>query len=361
MEMENCVGGRSMDDIKRICIEVGATVIESIKKLDSTGEKVLLITKEEKLTGIVTDGDVRRWILKQGDMNADVSEMMHKEPKTVRQGEMEKAKRMMLEYLIEVVPVVNEEIIPVDIIFWRDLIGTVKKRYGQVDAPVVIMAGGKGTRLLPYTDVLPKPLIPIGNVTILERIMESFQKNGCKNFWLTLNYKKNLIKAYLDDKGNDCQLGYIEEEDYWGTCGSLRLLEGKMKASFFVSNCDVLLDIDYSELLRFHRENHNEITVVTALKYMQVPYGVVDLDGRGRIKKITEKPELNYNVNTGIYVMEPVVIRDIPRGEVFHMTDLIDKLIAAGRKVGAFPVMEQDWRDMGEMRQMREMIGAFQG
>jgi len=346
--------------LEKLCVEEETAVIDGIKKLDAAGEKVLLVTKERKLSGIITDGDIRRWILKRGNLNAGVSEMMHKGPRIVKEGEIEKAKKIMQEYLVEAVPVVNEEFIPIDVIFWRDLIENKRKKYDQINIPVVIMAGGKGTRLQPYTNVLPKPLMPIGNMTILERIIESFRKNGCTDFWLTLNYKKNLIKAYFDEKEKDYKIGYIEEEDYWGTCGSLWQLEGKIDSTFFVSNCDVLLDIDYSELLRFHRGCHNEITVVTALKYMQVPYGVMDLDEGGLIKKITEKPELNYSVNTGIYVMEPNVIEDIPRNKVFHMTDLLNNLIKAGRKVGAFPITEQAWKDMGEIKQMQEMINIFQ-
>lgn len=349
-----------MNNLKNLCVEEKITVIEGIKRLDAGGEKVLLVTCRGKLAGIITDGDVRRWILKNGRMDAEISEMMHRNPRTVREGEKEKAKKIMQEYLIEAVPVVNDTFIPIDIVFWKDLIKNKRRKYDQIDVPVVIMAGGKGTRLYPYTSVLPKPLIPIGDITILERIIRSFLKNGCRNFWLTLNYKRNLIKAYLDEKEKNYHVEYIEEEDYWGTCGSLRLLEGKIDSTFFVSNCDVLLDIDYSELLRFHRERQNEITIVTALKYMQVPYGVIDLDDSGFVKQIIEKPELNYSVNTGIYVIEPHVISDIPQGKVFHMTELLTDLIKGNRKVGAFPVTDQAWKDMGEIKQMQEMIDIFQ-
>lgn len=344
-----------MNNLEKICVEDSITVMEGIKKLDSGGEKVLLVTNRGKLTGIVTDGDVRRWILKRGDMKAGIQDMMHRTPKTVHTGETQKAKDLMQSFLIEAVPVVDENNVPVDIIFWRDLIDAKRKKYEQVNIPVVIMAGGKGTRLHPYTNVLPKPLIPIGGTTILERVIESFTKNGCRDFWLTLNYKKNLIKSYFDDKEKNYQIQYVEEEDYRGTCGSIRLLDGKIDSTFFVSNCDVLLDIDYGELLRFHKENRSEITVVTALKHMQMPYGVMELENGGNIKQIIEKPEFNYNVNTGIYVMEPTVIADIPSNIVFHMTDLLNKLLKEKRKVGAYPVTEKCWQDMGELGEMRKM------
>lgn len=349
-----------MNDLQNLCIEEGTSISDGIRRLDEAGEKIVLVTRNEKLTGTITDGDVRRWILRKGSFEEDVSKMMHKSPKVVMQGEVEKAKRLMLEFHIEAIPVVDCNYIPLDIIFLRDIIEPDQKQYEQINVPVVIMAGGKGTRLHPYTNVLPKPLIPIGSATILERIIGTFSKNGCNSFWLTLNYKKNLIKAYLDEKDDKTyKIQYIEEDDFWGTCGAIRLLQDRVKETFFVSNCDVLLDIDYSELLRFHQMNQNEITVVTSLKHMQIPYGVIELEKGGNIERMVEKPSFNYNINTGIYVMEPSVIKDIPPDQVFHMNDLMNKLLKGKRKVGAYPVTEQCWQDMGEISEMQKMLNTF--
>jgi len=348
-----------MIDLQKICVEENIKVAEAIRKLDAAGERILLVTNKRKLTGIVTDGDVRRWILKNGSFEANVNEMMHREPKVVQQGEKKKAKEIMLSMHLQAVPIVDENNMPVDIVFLRDFLNTDVLVYDNIDIPVVIMAGGKGSRLYPYTNVLPKPLIPIGGTTILERIIQSFQKNGCESFWLTLNYKKNLIKAYMDEKETDYSIHYVEEEDFWGTCGSIRLLENKINGTFFVSNCDVLLDIDYAELLHYHLENKNEITMVTSLKYMQLPYGVVEMENGGTVKKLSEKPEFNYNINTGIYVMESTVMRDIPASKLFHMTDLVNKLLSENRRVGAYPITENCWRDMGEINEMYKMIDSF--
>jgi len=348
-----------MDNLQSICVEEGTRISDGIKKLDEAGKRILLVTKKHRLTGIVTDGDVRRWILKKGSFEEDISMLMHRKPKVVGSGEREKARQLMLGLKIEAIPIVDEDNIPIDVIFLRDIIEPGQKEYGQINVPIVIMAGGKGTRLYPYTNVLPKPLIPIGKVTILERIIESFRKNGNEEFWLILNYKKNLIKAYLDEKEKPYQIHYLEEEDYYGTCGGISLLDGKMSGTFFVSNCDVLLDIDYEKLLSFHQVNQNEITVVTSLKHFQVPYGVVELGEGGGIKKLAEKPMINYSVNTGIYVMEPSVIKDIPNHQVFHMTDLMNKLLEEKRRVGAYPITEQCWQDMGEINGMYKMSDAF--
>lgn len=349
-----------MDNIQDICVEEGVTVGESIMKLDSAGKKVLLVTKEHRLTGIITDGDVRRWILKKGAFDADVSKMMHKDPRVVKKGEHEKAKNIMIDMQLVAVPIVDENNIPIDIIFWHDIVGEPERKYNEIEVPVVIMAGGKGTRLYPYTDILPKPLIPIGQTTILERIIDSFYKNGCKEFWLTLNYKKNLIKAYLDDKDKEYKVNYVEEESFLGTCGSIKLLENKIAGSFFVSNCDVLIDVDYAELLNYHQKNENELTVVTSLKHMQMPYGVIELNEGGAIHRIIEKPSYSCNINTGIYVMEASIIKYIPENQVFHMTDLMNRLLNENRKIGAYPITEQRWQDMGEIGEMRKMISSFQ-
>lgn len=345
--------------LQRICVEEDMSISDSIKKLDEGGEKIILVTKRKRLTGVVTDGDVRRWILRKGAFDEKVSCLMHRNPHILLPEEIDKAKQKMLDLHIEAMPVVDDENIPIDVIFLRDLVEVDQKQYDQIAIPVVIMAGGKGTRLHPYTKVLPKPLIPIGSTTILERIIDSFRKNGCNDFRLILNYKKNLIKAYLDEKDREYQMQYVEEEDYRGTCGGIQLLHDQLNGTFFVSNCDVLLDLDYAKLLEYHQRNRNEITAVTFLKRMQIPYGVIELGDGGSIKKLSEKPSHIYNVNTGIYIMESSVMDDIPVDRAFDMPDLMNKLLKESRRVGAYPVTENCWHDMGEMEQLQRMLEIF--
>lgn len=347
--------------LQRICVDETTSISDSIRKLNEGGEKIILITRNQKLTGVVTDGDVRRWILNKGSFDKTVSQLMHRNPHVLLSADIEKARQKMLDFHIEALPVVDDENIPTDVIFLREVIEKNQKQYGQIHVPVVIMAGGKGSRLYPYTNVLPKPLIPIGATTILERIIESFRKNGCNEFVLVLNYKKNLIKAYLDEKEKEYLVRYVEEDDYRGTCGGIRLLHNQLAGTFFVSNCDVLLDLDYAKLFDYHKRNRNEITVVTFLKRVQIPYGVIELGEGGTIRGLLEKPSQICNVNTGIYLMEPSVIKDIPDGRTYDMPELINKLLEENRNVGAYPVTENRWHDMGEMTQLQRMLEDFQG
>ncbi len=348
-----------MERLQEICIEEGMQIGDAIRRLNAAGRKVLLVVKNRKLAGVITDGDIRRWVLKKGSFQADVSELMCREPRVVYEDELERAKEIMLRARIDMLPVLNRNDEVVEVVFIRDLLEDTVGNYERVDIPVVIMAGGKGTRLKPYTTILPKPLMPIGAKTILERIMDSFRKNGCSHFLLTLNYKKNLIKAYFDEKGSGDNIEYIEEEDFYGTCGSLSLLKQKIQGTFFLSNCDVLLDIDYGKLYAYHMEKQNEITAVTSLKHFQIPYGIFETEKGGGIHKMVEKPEYNFQVNAGIYVMEANVLKDIPIGEVCQMNDLINKLLEQKRKVGAYPVTENCWSDMGEPAQMQKMLERF--
>ena len=185
--------------LEEIFIKKDISIREAIKKLDVTAKKILLVVENDMLVGTVTDGDVRRWILKNGDLNFEVHNIMNKTPIRLNIKEKYLAKELMKEKGIESVPIVDEENRVIDILFWNDDLDLAFNKHQNVSSPVVIMAGGKGTRLYPYTKILPKPLIPIGDASITERIISRFTKSGCENFYLTVNYKKKMIKGYFDE------------------------------------------------------------------------------------------------------------------------------------------------------------------
>lgn len=222
----------------------------------------------------------------------------------------------------------------------------------MLDLPVVIMAGGKGTRMRPLTHVLPKPLLPLDNRTILEHIMASFSTIGCRHFFLSVNYKADLIRFYVSQLDlPDYRIDYIQEEEPLGTAGSLHLLKGKITSRFFVTNCDILIDQDYSEIVRFHEENRNELTIVSAFKHVAIPYGTVETGEQGTLVSLKEKPELTFKVNTGFYMLEPSLLNEIPANTMMNITDLIQKILDRKGNVGVFPVSEHSWKDVGEWKE----------
>jgi NDP-sugar pyrophosphorylase family protein len=256
---------------------------------------------------------------------------------------------------VEGIPLLNEHHEVIDILFWTDNIDSQKlNNVSAQKVPVVIMAGGKGARLYPYTNVIPKPLIPVGDIPIVERIMNQFKSYGFDEFYLTMNYKKDMIKAYFSGEFV-YNLTFLEEEEPRGTAASLTLVINQINGSFFVSNCDILLDLNFEKLLRFHQENKNCITLVTALKSYEIPYGVVNLGENGAVTIINEKPKLEFLVNTGLYVLESEILQYIPKEKSYDMTDLIQECLDRKEKVGAYPVMDSTWLDMGEWKELQHM------
>ena len=222
-------------------------------------------------------------------------------------------------------------------------------------APVVIMAGGLGTRLYPYTKILPKPLIPIGEMPIVEHIIHRFADVGCSAFTMIVNYKKSMIKSYFNDLQKDYTVDYVDEDTPLGTGGGLSLLKGKVTQTFFLTNCDILIDADFGDIYQYHKEKGNVITMVCAVKHFTIPYGVVELGGDGDISGITEKPEMNVLTNTGVYVVEPSVIDGLAYNEPIPFTDIIADVRAAGGRVGVYPVSENSWMDMGQLEELDNM------
>ena len=261
----------------------------------------------------------------------------------------------MLEKSITALPVVDEEKRITDIIILEKNGKITKAKKSLKGIPVVIMAGGKGTRLYPYTKILPKPLIPIGDTPIVERIIDCYVEYGINKYFMTVNYKKGMLRSYFNDLNPDYEVVFVEEDKPLGTGGSIKLIEEKFDKPLFVTNCDALIRADYADIYDYHVTNGNDITMVSALKNITVPYGVINSGENGELISMEEKPKLAYFINTGMYVINPDTIDLIPYDTMFHMTHLVEKVMKNGGKVGTYPISEDSFLDMGEFEELKRM------
>lgn len=339
-----------MKEYKDICIASGSSILAALKQMDATRRKLLIVMDGEKYLSVLSIGDIQRAIIKGESLDEPIVNILRPATKVAKISQIRsEVEQYVKEHKNEFMPIVDEQNNIVDVVFWDELFKTeIHHRTEDFDLPVVIMAGGQGTRLRPLTNVLPKPLIPIGEQTMMEDIMDRFVECGCQNFYVSVNYMADFIRHYFDNfSKHNYHIEYFQEDKPLGTAGSLHLLKGKINDTFFVSNCDSILDEDYGEILKYHRENKNEITVVSVMKSMYIPYGTLETREDGLLESIQEKPELTFKINTGMYILEPHLLKEIPSDRVFHITYLIDKLVKEGRRVGVYPVNEGSWTDVG--------------
>lgn len=344
--------------IRNISIEAGASILQALQKMDKEGVKSLLAFKNETFLGLITIGDIQRAIIRNVDISTGITTIIEKNKIYASvDDDLETIKNRMYRLKAECMPVVSAQGELVDIYFWKDLmaIKQVQKRE-KINMPVVIMAGGLGTRLKPLTNIIPKPLIPLNDKTILELIMDQFQEIGCDYFYISVNYKYELLKYYIENLDTKYNVEFFKEEKPLGTIGSVSLLKEKLTTPFFVSNCDIIIDQDYRDVYDYHVENNNQITIVAALKSYKIPYGVIETGENGSLISMSEKPELTYLANTGIYILNPELIDDIPKNHFFHITDLIEQTKNRGGKVGCFPVSEKSWTDIGDWNEYLKYI-----
>lgn len=342
-------------NVRDFIVTKDTILVEVMKRVNATSKGIVYVCEDEDvLLGTITDGDVRRHIIANGTLDAVASDVMKTTPITVALKDRTKASYVMKKKSIRSVPIIDDNNRIVDICF----IGQDNQAlivHNKINVPVAIMAGGKGVRLKPYTNILPKPLMPIGEKTITEHIMDRFQDAGCKHFDIVVNYKKHLIEAYFEGEELSYDIDYIEEETFLGTAGGLRLLMGKYNETMFVTNCDILINADYSDIYEYHKSSGNMATVVCAVKNMQLPYGVITTSETGRITAIQEKPDISSIVNTGFYVIEPEFLERIPENKVSQITDVFQSCIDDGIRIGMYPVSEDSWMDMGQFDELQKM------
>ncbi len=342
---------KKITDFSQYVIEEADSLLSAMEKLDQVANKSLFVLKDGQLKASVTDGDIRRWVLKSGDLNAPVSTFANYSPKSVCKNDIDDAESIMKKYGITSLPVLDSNGSVKALLVPRE-----KKEYKKIDIPVIIMAGGAGTRLYPYTKILPKPLIPIGDEPIIERIIDFFCKQGCSRFYMIVNHKKNMIKAYFNEiEHPNYQLTFIDEDIPLGTGGGLSLLKGMLNEDFILTNCDNIINVEFADVLDLHQKANNAVTILSSVQKVVIPYGVLHMGNDGKLDHMEEKPVLPYLINTGCYLVNHKVVDSLTKNQRIDFPTIITKQMDAGKAVGIYPINSEDFLDMGQFDQMERM------
>lgn len=338
-------------DIAKVCVGRDHSIRDGVANMNQNRLGIVLVVDQRrKLLSTITDGDVRRGLMADVDLQAPISVLMDRKvglaferPVTAFSGRpsaeyMEVMKKNKIFYL----PLVDEERRVTGLLTVGDLIDD-----QTIPLQAVIMAGGEGTRLRPLTEHLPKPMLPVGNQPLLELLIEQLSDSGIHKVNITTHYKPEKIAEYFGDGSTfGVELNYVSEERPLGTAGALGLME-EVDEPVLVINGDILTKINFCAMLAYHREHQGDMTVAVRKYDLEVPYGVIECEGSS-IRQLREKPLMSFFVNAGIYLLEPSVNRFITNGERLDMTDLIQRLLDAGRPVVSFPVLEY-WLDIGQL------------
>lgn len=346
--------------MKNLIVKPTIKIEEAMEILNKSTEKCLLVVDENKrLLGTLTDGDLRRGLLNGKIFSNDISNSYNKKPIKINNSKIdeEDGRRMLNEHQINLIPVINEKHQIVDYISLKKLSHNKNVENSLINIPsVIIMAGGQGVRMEPFTKILPKPLIPIRDKPIIDHIIEKFTEFGCDDFHITINYKSKILKAYFSELDPEYKVNFIKEEKPLGTAGSLFYLRNSFKYPFFVTNCDIIIKNQYSKIYNFHLKKKHDITLVAAAKEYVMPYGNCEVNKDGQLEKIIEKPKYDFLINTGLYILNPEILEMIPENQFYHITELIKDAKLNGKKIGLYPVDDDSWIDIGQWTEYRKAV-----
>lgn len=347
--------------MKKISVYNSSTIKNSIGKLSKEGIKTLLVVdKNHNFLGTLSDGDIRKAILKTKNLNQKISFFYNKNPTFFYSNNlnMNKIRKILINKKFDFIPILNQSRKVIKLIELKDLVVNIKvsKKKSNINIPVVIMAGGLGTRLAPFTSILPKPLIPINNKPVIKHIIDTLFDSGIRNFWITLNYKSVLMKAYFNEMKWKKKINFIEENIPLGTVGAISLIHKKIKSDFFLTNCDTIINADYNEIYKYHKKNKFDLTIVASLRKYEIPYGVCEVDSDLFLKRLNEKPHYDLLVNTGLYVLNKKIIDIIPKNKKYDMNELISLLKKKNSKIGIFPIESNLWIDVGKWSEYKDAL-----
>ena len=330
-----------------ILISPNKTIYNALELLQKTSSKCLVVVNDrQQLLGTLNDGDIRRSILKKKSLKSKIKKIYKKRCIFISEDEMRKNtySRIFKKYHLDVIPVVgkNKKLLT---IIRNNQTPLIKKKVSK-KLEIIIMAGGLGERLKPFTNIIPKPLLPYNGKTIIENVINYFKQQGYVRFIISLNYKDILIKSFFKELNANFKISFLNERKPLGTAGVLSKLSNKNKR-YLITNCDTLIDFDIDDLVLFHEKNKFQLTLVVSTKINKIPYGVCQISSN-KLTKFIEKPEEHYLANTGIYVAESNVFKNLKKNKKSSMVDLINACLKKKIKIGVYPISDLAWKDFGQ-------------
>ncbi|MBU3193972.1 nucleotidyltransferase family protein [Clostridium algidicarnis] len=333
------------DNIDKLFVYKHYTIRQAIQSIDlGVRGIVLLVNEDELLIGTITDGDIRRAILRGVQLDDSIENVVHYNPISVKKDiTKEEMKDIFIKKAVKHIPIVDINNKVIDLISINDILLPEGK-----DNLVIIMAGGLGTRLKELTKEIPKPMLRVGKDPILQHIINNFKQYGYNKLVLSVNYKADIIENYFQDGyAYGVKIQYVREKKRLGTGGGIKLAKDYIESPFFVTNGDIFTSLNVEDMMSFHIRNKFDITVGVRKYYFEVPYGVINLE-KNVIKSIEEKPSVEYLINGGVYCINPDIIDYIPDDKYYEITDLINKCIKEGKKVGSYEIKDY-WMDIGKV------------
>ena len=348
-----------MRNLKKFFIKKNTTIKSASNKMSKDGNRCLIVVDDDNsFLGTLSTGDIRKFITNGNKITSKINDVYQKNPFFIRNNtKIKNYKNYFIKKKLDLIPVINESKKIIDIITnEKFLIKKKKINKKNQNYSVIIMAGGKGTRLAPFTHVLPKPLIPVNKKTLIEHIFFQLKKNGIKNINISVNYKSKTLIAFLEEmKKTNFKINFIKEKKPLGTIGILRKTYKNVKKNILITNCDTIIKCDYNQILKHHVRSNFCITLVLANKKQRLPYGACEINrNSNELVSLSEKPNISYVANTGFFFLKKEIIKLIPKGKFYNATDLIRKCLLKGKKIGVFLINEKKWLDVGQWKEYED-------
>ncbi len=346
--------------MKRPLVSSNLTIKKTISFMSKYGFKSVVLSNEKNiLEGVVSDGDIRKSIFKNSNLNNSIKTISTKRPFVLKSLKFNKKKisQIFINKKYDLIPIVDTYNKILKIIEFKDVLERKKKKkFKELNIPIIIMSGGKGSRLEPFTKILPKPLIPIKDDTLISLIIKKFEKFKIKKIFFSINYKSKIFKAFIEEKKYPFKVTFIEENKPLGTVGSLSLIVDKIPNLCIVTNCDTILNYDYTKIVEYHKREKNFITIVGCKKNFKMPYGECKVDEKNNLIKIKEKPNFKFLVNTGFYVISKEVLKKIPKNKFYNFTDLLNNKTIKNKKISVYEVENKHWVDVGQWPEYKKAV-----